>query len=136
MSMNHEEERAELSRNRMAEFHEVPDPKDKSLRKKHEIESFTTRGKYYQVLEYEDGDFQCACPDHFYRQRECKHIRRLKYPPLSCRLNEFLELKQENGEINVYVKGERFVQCKYLLILDPQEKPQQQEINSIDEAKA
>ena len=34
-------------------------------------------------------------------------------------VNEFLSLKLENSETNIYVNGERFRQCKYLLISIP-----------------
>ena len=34
-------------------------------------------------------------------------------------VNDFITLKLENGETNIYVDGERFIQCKILLIETP-----------------
>lgn len=37
------------------------------------IKSHTTKGKYYNIKEYQ-GRYTCTCPDHKYRKRACKHI--------------------------------------------------------------
>ncbi|KKL97087.1 hypothetical protein LCGC14_1838010, partial [marine sediment metagenome] len=31
-------------------------------------------------------------------------------------VNSFITLKLEDGETNIYIAGEKFIQCKYLLI--------------------
>ena len=49
-------------------------------------------------------------------------------------INEFLTLKLEDGKTNIYVKGERFNQCKFLLFEIPVEEIKRfDEIESIDE---
>ncbi|MFX1569007.1 MAG: hypothetical protein ACFFCV_11650 [Promethearchaeota archaeon] len=54
---------------------------------------------------------------------------------LTYTINEFLSLRLENGRTNIYVNGERFNQCMYLLLNIPVSKVEQyNEINSIDEA--
>ena len=50
------------------------------------------------------------------------------------RVNEHIVLKLEEGKINIYIGGELFRQCKYLLLIDPQHHREQWEIKSIDEA--
>lgn len=32
-------------------------------------------GPCYRVTRYPNGHWTCSCPDHMYRQRDCKHIR-------------------------------------------------------------
>ena len=32
----------------------------------------------YHVMRIEDVRWTCTCPDHRFRQRECKHIRRVR----------------------------------------------------------
>lgn len=51
------------------------------------------------------------------------------------KVNDFLSLKLEDGETNIYVNGEIFDQCKYLMVNIPIENPERFEvIESIDEA--
>lgn len=51
------------------------------------------------------------------------------------KINDFIMLKLEDGKTNIYVLGEEFIQCKYLLINIPvQDIELYDEINSIDEA--
>ncbi|KKN25759.1 hypothetical protein LCGC14_0881440 [marine sediment metagenome] len=55
--------------------------------------------------------------------------------PLKFRVNDSLELRLEEGKTNIYVDGELFEQCKFLLINIPLEKAANfEEIDSIDEA--
>lgn len=49
-------------------------------------------------------------------------------------INKYLVLKLEKGETHIYVKNEFFRKCKYLLLVNPQDKKRQDQINSIDEA--
>jgi len=51
----------------------------------------------------------------------------------SFRINAHIVLKLEEGKTVIYVDGERFRQCKYLLLVDP-ERTLDTEIDSIDEA--
>ena len=51
----------------------------------------------------------------------------------SFRINEHIVLKLEEGKTVIYVDGEPFRQCKYLLLVDP-ERIIDTEIDSIDEA--
>jgi hypothetical protein len=54
---------------------------------------------------------------------------------LEFRINDFITLKLEDNKTNIYVLGEEFVQCKYLLMNIPiQDIEIYDEINSIDEA--
>ena len=53
-------------------------------------------------------------------------------PQKEFRINEHLTLKLEGGKTHIYVGGERFFQCKYLFLLNPQGILN--EINSVDEA--
>ena len=49
-------------------------------------------------------------------------------------INDFITVKLEHGKTNIYVNGEYFIQCKYLLMNIPfQEFHRYDEINSIDE---
>ncbi|MBD3254021.1 MAG: hypothetical protein GF383_02970 [Candidatus Lokiarchaeota archaeon] len=48
---------------------------------------------------------------------------------------EHLSLRFEHGKTDIYIGGERFMQCKYLLFINPHLDPNQWEIDSIDEAK-
>ena len=50
-------------------------------------------------------------------------------------INEYLSLRLENNQTNIYVKGNLFTQCKYLLLTIPVKKIDDvNEISSIDEA--
>lgn len=52
------------------------------------------------------------------------------------RINEYLELRLIHDETIIFVKGEKFLQCKSLMInISPEEIPEYDEINSIDEAE-
>ena len=49
-------------------------------------------------------------------------------------INDFLTLKLEEGKTNIYVNGELFIHCKYLMLNNPVKKIQKfDEIDSIDE---
>jgi small GTP-binding protein len=51
------------------------------------------------------------------------------------KINEYLELRLENGRTNIYVGGMLFNQCKYLLLKMPSENFKNlEDVNSIDEA--
>lgn len=53
------------------------------------------------------------------------------------KINKYITLKLlgiKHRETVIYVDGEVFMQCKYLLIINPQEKRIQKDIKSIDEA--
>ena len=49
-------------------------------------------------------------------------------------INEYLTLKLENERINIYVLNELFLNCKYLLLINPHLNENQGLIDSIDEA--
>jgi len=52
------------------------------------------------------------------------------------KVNNFFTLKLEDGKTNIYIKGELFQQCKFLLLNIPVEKISSfDEINSIDEVE-
>lgn len=56
--------------------------------------------------------------------------------PYIQKLNEFLEVRLENGRSWIYVKGTKFRQCTYLLLNIPEENVENfDEIQSIDEAE-
>ena len=56
-------------------------------------------------------------------------------PPTQFRVNEYLELRLEGKDTIIYVNGERFDQCKFLLLDIPiNEFKSLDEIESIDEA--
>jgi len=50
------------------------------------------------------------------------------------RVNDYITLRLEDGRTRIYVCGERFMHCRFLLIVNPHLKEGQSEINSIDEA--
>jgi len=54
------------------------------------------------------------------------------------KVNKYLKLKLENGKTNIYIKGELFINCKYLLLNLPEDSNTKtsllSKINSIDEA--
>lgn len=51
------------------------------------------------------------------------------------KINDYLELRFEVGETVIYVNSKPFRICKYLFLVDPQNNPSQDSIDSIDEAK-
>lgn len=55
---------------------------------------------------------------------------------LEFNIDEFLSLKLDNNVMQIYVNGERFEQCRYLLIINPYDNDHQNEIESIDEAES
>ncbi|PIU63656.1 hypothetical protein COS83_00125 [archaeon CG07_land_8_20_14_0_80_38_8] len=51
------------------------------------------------------------------------------------KINDYITLKLEKGKTNIYVKGELFQQCKYLLLQIPTDEVKEtKNIDSIDEA--
>ncbi|MBD3350033.1 MAG: hypothetical protein GF364_00925 [Candidatus Lokiarchaeota archaeon] len=54
-------------------------------------------------------------------------------PKRECIINEFITLRLEDGQAELYLNGEKFRQCKYLFIVNP-EKNLGANVNSIDEA--
>ncbi len=54
------------------------------------------------------------------------------------KVNKYLKLKLENGKTNIYIKGELFINCKYLLLNLPEDSNTKtsllSKINSIDDA--
>ena len=51
------------------------------------------------------------------------------------KINEYISIKLEYGKTNIYIKGELFRQCKFLLLFIPtNDKSLLDDINSIDEA--
>ncbi|MHA1282475.1 MAG: leucine-rich repeat domain-containing protein [Promethearchaeota archaeon] len=50
------------------------------------------------------------------------------------RVNDYITLRLEDGRTRIYICGERFMHCRFLLIVNPHLKEGQSEINSIDEA--
>ena len=56
-------------------------------------------------------------------------------PLLTFDVNEFISLKLIYGDTLIYVDGERFNQCHYILLVDPLRNEQHYEIESIDEAQ-
>ncbi|MFW9877911.1 MAG: Rab family GTPase [Candidatus Thorarchaeota archaeon] len=60
---------------------------------------------------------------------------KFKRKPVSFKINDFLELKLENGKTNIYVGGLLFRQCKYLLLnINSKDFESYENIESIDEA--
>ena len=55
---------------------------------------------------------------------------------LEFQINEYLKLKLFDKFIKIYVNGEPFNQCRYLLIINPQGQEDQDELDSIDEAES
>ncbi|MFX1240709.1 MAG: hypothetical protein ACFFA7_05620 [Promethearchaeota archaeon] len=50
------------------------------------------------------------------------------------KINQYLTIKLENDKTVIYISGERFRQCKYLLLINPQENENSLEIKSVDQA--
>ncbi|TFG20492.1 MAG: hypothetical protein EU529_14810 [Promethearchaeota archaeon] len=53
---------------------------------------------------------------------------------LEYKIDDYITLRLVNKKTVIYIKGERFMQCKYLLLINPHEQEKQREIDSIDEA--
>ena len=71
----------------------------------------------------------------FFRPEPNLELHTTKIPPKKTfRINELIELKLMDRQTMIYINGRPFSQCKYLFLLNPQEKTQQDEIDSIDEA--
>ena len=51
-------------------------------------------------------------------------------------VNKFISLKLIEGKTLIFVHGERFDQCRYVLLVDPLRNEDQREIGSIDEVQA
>ncbi|MBA7476718.1 hypothetical protein ES707_12112 [subsurface metagenome] len=51
------------------------------------------------------------------------------------KINDHLEVKFKKGKSMIYVDSKPFKICKYLFLIDPQSKPSQDSIDSIDEAE-
>lgn len=49
-------------------------------------------------------------------------IKPTKKEPTEYKVNEFITLKLENGKTVIYIKNEKFLQCKYLLIEIPKDR--------------
>lgn len=47
------------------------------------VESNSSRGKFYKVSLTENGEYQCSCPAWIYRRKECSHIKMAKANPES-----------------------------------------------------
>ena len=47
------------------------------------------------------------------------------------KVNEYLTLKLEDGKTHIYVGGYPFQICKYILLINPQEREEQWDIDSI-----
>ncbi|MFW9829379.1 MAG: zinc-ribbon domain-containing protein [Candidatus Thorarchaeota archaeon] len=61
-------------------------------------------------------------------------IKPIKKLPLEYQINEFITLKLENNKTVIYVRDEKFLQCKYLLIEIPKENIREFDIfTSIDD---
>ena len=56
-------------------------------------------------------------------------------PILHFEINELISLKLIHGETLIYIDGEQFNQCRYVLLVDSLRNEQQYEIESIDEAQ-
>ncbi|MFX1392339.1 MAG: tetratricopeptide repeat protein [Promethearchaeota archaeon] len=52
----------------------------------------------------------------------------------SFKINKYLSLSLEGNSSIIYVNNNRFIQCKYLLLVNPQKNEKQKDINSIDES--
>ena len=50
-------------------------------------------------------------------------------------INEYLEVRFIGGATRIYVEGKEFLHCKYILLINPQEHDNQDQIDSIDEAE-
>ncbi len=50
-----------------------------------------------------------------------EYIKPIKKETFERKINEFITLKLEKGKTVIYIKGEKFIQCKYLLIEIPKE---------------
>ncbi|MHA1148838.1 MAG: tetratricopeptide repeat protein [Promethearchaeota archaeon] len=56
---------------------------------------------------------------------------------LEFKINDYITCKLEDGyRTSIFIKGEYFEHCKFLLIIDPQEHELHDDIDSIDEAAA
>ena len=61
-------------------------------------------------------------------------IKPLKKEATEYRVNEFITLKLEKGKTVIYIKNEKFLQCKYLLIEIPKDKIKEfDDFTSIDD---
>lgn len=54
---------------------------------------------------------------------------------LEFKVNKYITLKLEDGFTVIYIKGKEFLQCRHLLLIDPQKSKDYSEIKSIDEAQ-
>jgi len=62
-------------------------------------------------------------------------IKKIERPKKEYQINDYLTLKLENKVTTIYVDGEQFIQCKFLLLNIPTDKVRDfDDIESIDEA--
>ncbi|MGV9141827.1 MAG: hypothetical protein ACOC1X_02705 [Promethearchaeota archaeon] len=104
-------------------------------------------GKTYELNEldwHETSDYgvehlQCSCPEcgTYYLRIERYTEGKLKsFAENSFKINEYIKLKLENGETQIYVQDQLFSQCKYLLLNIKRKNVRQYDnINSIDEIR-
>jgi len=53
---------------------------------------------------------------------------------LEFKINEYITLRLERNQTVIYIKNEKFNQCKKILFINPQNNEKQKYIDSIDEA--
>ncbi|MEM3742813.1 MAG: helicase-related protein [Nitrososphaerota archaeon] len=73
------------------------------------VPSETVQGREYVVRLLDDGRYTCTCPDHVYRRRECKHIRRIR---MEYEVEE-LELLESTIVKNPLVRWDRIQKREY-----------------------
>ena len=54
---------------------------------------------------------------------------------MQLKINNNITLKLEKSKTIIYIKEKKFIQCKYVLLINPNQDERQWSINSIDEAK-
>jgi len=105
-----------------------------------------TWNEFFTLLEKKDRIHVLICSLHYHNTLRTffqsiddfkKYLSSPKtLPPF--KINDYLTLKLEGKKTEIYVKGEKFMQCKYLLMnidpTNPKTMEQQDEIESMDEA--
>lgn len=73
----------------------------------------------------------------YYKYNECWNLHKERWysNPKTFQINEFLSLRLEENETNIYINGKLFNQCKFLLFnITNKERTKYKDIDSIDEA--
>lgn len=106
----------------------------KEIKRCYSIKKSPNSNVYIQVIKYKNGSVDCAC-DKSFLTGNCSHKKEFEKLQEHYDINQYISVKLIDNFTVLYVNDEEFIQCRYLLLVNPQYKETQDLINSIDEIK-